>query len=218
MSFMVNGLLPQRQPFNVAAVQTCPTSQRITEVALLANWAYIEQAFIPPARCYGAFMTITALNSGPSFTRLSDFPWFPDNPNMNIMAIRAHAQNNSRATDVGEVLRALTGLKSGDGEGWHNRFRNLADAVRAQAEKAERENHLVTARQSYLRASTYFRMSSTFIPRGARSRAAYELQAEGFAKFAALSDPPIERVKIPYDGIEMGGWYMPPKKKTGPKN
>ena len=63
-------------------------------------------------------MTITALNSGPAFTRLSDFPWFPDDPNMNIMAIRAHAQNNSRATDVGEVLRALTGLKSGDGEGW----------------------------------------------------------------------------------------------------
>ena len=48
-------------------------------------------------------MTITALNSGPNFTRLSDFPWFPDDPNMNIMAMRAHAQNNSRATDVGVV-------------------------------------------------------------------------------------------------------------------
>ena len=163
-------------------------------------------------------MTITALNSGPAFTRLSDFPWFPDDPNMNIMAIRAHAQNNSRATDVGEVLRALTGLKSGDGEGWHNRFRNLAEAVRAQAEKAEKENHLVTARQSYLRASTYFRMSTTFIERGARTRAMYGQQLECFTRFAALSDPPIERVQIPYDGITMNGWYMPPKKKTGPKN
>jgi len=163
-------------------------------------------------------MTITALNSGPSFTRLSDFPWFPDNSNMNIMAVRAHSMNNSGCTDVGEVLRALTGLKSGDGEGWHNRFRNLANAVRAQAEKAERENHLVTARKAYLRASIYYAISTRFVRRDARTVAMYEQHIECYSKFAALSDPPIERVKIPYDGIEMAGWYMPPKKKTSAKN
>ena len=163
-------------------------------------------------------MTITALNSGPTYTRLADFPWFPDNSNFNIMAVRAHSQNNSGCTDVGEVFRALNGLKSGDGEGWHNRFRNLGDAVRSQAEKAESENHLVTARKAYLRASTYYRISTRFIGRDPRSRAMYDQQLECFSKFAALSDPPIERVQIPYDGITMAGWYMPPKKKTSPKN
>jgi len=127
--------------------------------------------------------------------------------------------NNSGCTDVGEVVRTLTGLKSGDAEGWHNRWRNLADAVRAQAEKAERENHLVTARKAYLRAATYHLFSILFARRGeARSLAMYERHIECFSKFAALSDPPIERVQIPYDGITMAGWYMPPKKKTSAKS
>lgn len=150
------------------------------------------------------------------YTCLSDFPWFPDDPNFNIWAARVHSMNNSGLTDVGEVFRALNGLKSGDGEGWHNRWRNMGDYVRGQAEKAETENHLVTARKAYLRAASYYGFSTRFITRGTtRALTMYHKHIECFSKFAALSDPVIERVHIPYDGITMAGWYMPPKNSTG---
>lgn len=150
------------------------------------------------------------------YTRLSDFPYFPDNPNFQIWAIRAHSMNNSGCTDIGEVYRALNGMRP-DKEEWHNRWRNMADHVCALAEKAEKENHVVTARKAYLRAATYYKFSMLF-DHGIRSAAMYQKHIDCFSKFASLSDPVIERVRIPYDGIEMLGWYMPPKKKKGPKN
>lgn len=162
---------------------------------------------------------MTYIARGPTYTRLSDFPWFPDNPSFNISAARAHSMNNSGVTDVGEVVRVLTGLKSGDTEEWHNRWRNMADSVRNIAEQAESENHLVTARKAYLRAAGYYRFSTIFASKGqTRSLAMYEKHIDCFGKFAALSDPVIERVQIPYDGITMAGWYMPPKKKTSARN
>jgi dipeptidyl aminopeptidase/acylaminoacyl peptidase len=153
------------------------------------------------------------------YTRLSDFPYFPDNPNFNIMAVRAHSMNNSGCTDVGEVFRALNGMKkSGDPEEWHERWRNMADSVHVLAERAEKENHPVTARKSYLRSSTYYRFASLFIKKDYRSLDMYEKHVSDFSKFASLSEPVIERIQIPYEGIHMSGWYMPPKKKMRDKN
>lgn len=153
------------------------------------------------------------------YTKLSDFPYFPDNPNFNIMAIRAHSMNNSGCTDVGEVFRALNGMKKeGDPEEWHNRWRNMADSVHKLAEKAEKDGHSITAKKAYLRSSTYYRFATLFIKKDARSLDAYEKHVSDFGKFAALSEPVIERVQIPYEGMRMPGWYMPPKKKAGPKN
>ena len=153
------------------------------------------------------------------YTKLSDFPYFPDNPSFNIMAVRAHSMSNSGCTDVGEVFRALNGMnKAGDPEEWHNRWRNMANSVHDLAEKAERENHLVTARKTYLRSSTYYRFATLFIKKDGRALDSYERHVHDFGKFASLSDPVIERVQIPYEGIQMAGWYMPPKKKTKEKN
>ena len=153
------------------------------------------------------------------YTKLSDFPYFPDNPNFNIMAIRAHSMSNSGCTDVGEVFRALNGMnRAGDPDEWHNRWRNMADSVHFLAEKAEREDHLVTARKAYLRSSTYYRFATLFIKKDARALEMYKIHINNFAKFASLSDPMIERVQIPYEGIQMAGWYMPPKERKSSKN
>jgi dipeptidyl aminopeptidase/acylaminoacyl peptidase len=153
------------------------------------------------------------------YTKLSDFPYFPDNPDFNIMAIRAHSMSNSGCTDVGEVLRALIGMnRAGDPDEWHNRWRNMADSVHFLAEKAEREDHLVTARKAYLRSSTYYRFATLFIKKDARALEMYRKHINDFSKFASLSEPVIERVQIPYEGIHMAGWYIPPKKKKDAKN
>lgn len=153
------------------------------------------------------------------YTKLTDYPYFPTNPSFNIMAIRAHSMSNSGCTEVGEVFRVFNGMnKEGDPEEWHNRWRNMADSVHGLAEKAEREGHIVTARKAYLRSSTYYRFATLFIKKDVRALAAYRKHIEDFGKFASLSDPIIERIYVPYEGIKMAGWYMPPKKKKSAKN
>ncbi len=153
------------------------------------------------------------------YTKLSDYPYFPSNPNFNIMAIRANSMSNSGCTEVGEVFRVFNGMdKAGDPEEWHNRWRNMAEYVHSLAEKAEREGHMVTARKAYLRASTYYRFATMFVAKDARTLAMYRRHIDDFGKFASLSEPVIERVHIPYQGIKMAGWYMPPKKKRAERN
>lgn len=153
------------------------------------------------------------------YTKLSDFPYFPTNPSFNIMAIRAHSMSNSGCTEVGEVFRVLNGMdKTGDPEEWHNRWRNMGDYVHGLAEKAEKEGHIVTARKAYLRSSTYYRFSTLFVKKDARTLAMYRKHVADFGKFASLSEPIIERIQVPYEGIHMAGWYMPPKKKKSAKN
>ncbi len=127
---------------------------------------------------------------------------------------------NFGGADFGEIHRAVKGLKTGDYEGWHNRWRGMAEYVEGLSRVAENTNHKVTARKSYLRAYTYYRMaqlwqqdSMSMIP-----LQMFDKMLECYTKWAELSVPRVERVEIPFEGIKMLGWYIPPKVKIVAKS
>ena len=153
-------------------------------------------------------------------TTLSEFVYFPDDENWATAMTRLIATNNFGACDFGEVHRAVKGLKTGDYEDWHNRWRNIAEYVEGLAKSAEQDTHLVTARKAYLRAFSYYRMSQIWFKDifEARALQMFDKMHECYAKWAALSLPRIERVEIPFEGITMPGWFLPPKTKVREKS
>ncbi len=67
---------------------------------------------------------------------LSEFVYFPDDENWATWMTRLVAMINSGGCDFGEVHQAVKGLKTGDYEGWHNRWVGMAEYVEGLAGKA----------------------------------------------------------------------------------
>ena len=153
-------------------------------------------------------------------TTLSEFVYFPDDENWATWMTRVVAMTNFGGGDFGEIHRAVKGLKSGDYESWHNRWRGMAEYVEGLARDAEKRDHKVTARKSYLRAYTYYRMAQLWQQdsMSAISLQMFDKMQGCYAKWAELSDPRVERVEIPFEGISMFGWYITPKARVASKN
>jgi cephalosporin-C deacetylase-like acetyl esterase len=150
-------------------------------------------------------------------TTLSEFVYFPDDENWATWMTRVIAMTNFGGSDFGEIHRTVKGLKSGDYEGWHNRWRNMGEYVFGLASNAEKLNHKVTARKSYLRAFTYYRMSQLWVTQEAISLQMYDKMSHCFSKWASLSNPKVEHIEVPFEGTKLSGWILPPKAKIGDK-
>ena len=151
-------------------------------------------------------------------TTLSDFVYFPEDDKWATWMTRVIAMTNFGGADFGEIHRTVKGLKSGDYEGWHNRWRGMAEYVEELAKNAEKDGYVVTARKSYLRAFMYYRMCQLWLQQESIGMQMYDKMLECYSKWAELSVPRVERVEIPFEGITMPGWFLPPKVKLVEKS
>jgi pimeloyl-ACP methyl ester carboxylesterase len=113
--------------------------------------------------------------------------------------------------DIGEVMATAARITPGDPESWYQEWLALADRIAVIADKSAADGHAASASSAYLRASNYYRTAEFFLrddpwndPRVADTstraietfRAAPEIQAQW------------TRVGIPYEGIELEGYYL----------
>jgi pimeloyl-ACP methyl ester carboxylesterase len=112
--------------------------------------------------------------------------------------------------DLGECLTTVQRIRDGDAEGWYREWTATADRVFALAEQSAAAGHRVSAREAYLRACTYYRASYPFLfgsPVDPRLIAAFDREVNAFLKAAALFEPPIEPIEIPYEGTTLPGYF-----------
>jgi hypothetical protein len=119
-----------------------------------------------------------------------------------------------RAAEVGEVLATISRIEDGDSEAWFREWtatgRRLAEAAGASATAG----HRISARDAYLRACSYL-----FVATGSldgtddpgRLTEAWREHRRAWERFCELSDPPIERVAIPYEDTELVGYAFRPR-------
>lgn len=125
--------------------------------------------------------------------------------------LRAVGYTAYGGADIGEVMTTAARITPGDWESWYREWLALADRIATIADKSAADGHAASASSAYLRASNYYRTAEFFLrddpsndPRvedtSARAietfRAAPEIQAQWM------------RVGIPYEGIELGGYYL----------
>ncbi len=112
-------------------------------------------------------------------------------------------------SDFAEVMEVIGQIKSGDEESWFSTWTALADRLKKRAEKAEYENKSVTASSSYLRASTYYRMSTMYFGKhhDARLKANTLSSHDCYEKYLGLSGYPGQYVEIPYGETFLPGHF-----------
>ena len=112
--------------------------------------------------------------------------------------------------EIGEIKATAARIPEGDRDAWYREWTATADRLFAQAEGCAAKNARVSARGLYLRAATYYRLSYPLLygrPTDPRVKAGYAREAAAFARAAALFDPPIVSVAIPFENVTLPGWF-----------
>lgn len=136
---------------------------------------------------------------------------FESDESFSFETLRAVGYTAYGGADIGEVMATAARITPGDWESWYREWRALADRIAATADGCAAGGHTASASSAYLRASNYYRTAEFFLRDDPRNdpRVA-DTSARAIETFRAA--PEIQahwaRVGIPYEGIELGGYYL----------
>lgn len=106
-----------------------------------------------------------------------------------------------------ECLAVAARIKDGDAASWQQEWLALAEQVEGQAAGQTGDQ----ARRAYLRACTYYRAPLFVMRRNDPAfDSTWQKMQSCFQKAAALFDPPIERIEVPFDGHLLPGYFWKP--------
>lgn len=143
------------------------------------------------------------------------------NPAMDFFFQWLLGMGNNGGSTVGECFSAASKIKEGDKDSWAQNWDKLGSDVQKRAEYSLKNNHKVSAQESFLRAYTYYRASVLFLsPFEDSTYKEYLRKARiCFKQALLLFDTPATQFNIPYNGSALPGYLFKPdnsgtKRKT----
>lgn len=100
-----------------------------------------------------------------------------------------------------EVREALARLKSLDRDEWAASWSELGDRY--------------MARQDFHQAFLYYSFARWPVPNSPGKQKAYEKALEAYLAYAKRFDPPLQVLRVPYEGSEVVGYFRLPKNAKG---
>jgi esterase FrsA len=117
--------------------------------------------------------------------------------------------------DPADVKQAFAAIKTSDYDEWAAAFVAVGDRYMSDAKSLERTDP-AKANAEYIRAWRVYSFGRWPVPVTPGKQRAYAKALEAFLAHAKFMDPPIEVVRIPFDGSEIIGYLRLPKKANGP--
>jgi pimeloyl-ACP methyl ester carboxylesterase len=117
--------------------------------------------------------------------------------------------------DPADVREALASVKTRDKDEWAAAFMGVADRYRSEARKIEATDP-EKANADYIRAWRLYSFGRWPVPTSPGKQRSYEKALEAFRAHARFLDPPLEIVRIPFEGKEIIGYLRLPKNAPGP--
>jgi dipeptidyl aminopeptidase/acylaminoacyl peptidase len=115
--------------------------------------------------------------------------------------------------DMQDAREALGAIKSRDADEWAAAWSAVAARYMAMADSAKDPK---SASAIYRRAWRLYYMAQWPAPTSAGKQRASELALQAYLKYARDFDPPLQVVKIPFEGKEIVGYLRMPKNASGP--
>lgn len=109
------------------------------------------------------------------------------------------------------MLSTAGRIKDGDADGWVREWCAAAERLEADAQRAEGDGQLVSARNAYLRAANYFSTGLYLITHSSAPERQLDIWTRHRAcwdKFVDLAPVPGERLQIPYEGTTLPGYFF----------
>ncbi|MBV9357153.1 MAG: alpha/beta fold hydrolase [Chloroflexi bacterium] len=113
--------------------------------------------------------------------------------------------------EPGEIAAICAQITDGDNDSWYAAWSAAADQLVAAGAASAGADHHVSARESYLRATSYYGLAYHPLfgaPVDQRLLDAFGKQRTAFDRFAALLEPAGERLEIECDGARMPAYLF----------
>jgi alpha-beta hydrolase superfamily lysophospholipase len=134
--------------------------------------------------------------------------------------VRTMGQASYGGAEIGECLATAARIVEGDYDSWYEQWSDTARWLYARSDEAVANGHRISARDGFLRCANYFRTAEFFLhddPSDSRIRESSTRAVESFHRAAALFNPPIDVVDIPYEGSSLPGYFYPAQtREPGP--
>jgi hypothetical protein len=119
--------------------------------------------------------------------------------------------------DPADVKEAFESIHTSDKDEWAAGFMHVADRYFNEAKSLEKDkSDPAKANADYIRAWRLYSFGRWPIPASAGKQRSYERAIEAFLDHAKFFDPPLEVVRIPFEGKEIIGYLRLPKDAKGP--
>jgi pimeloyl-ACP methyl ester carboxylesterase len=150
------------------------------------------------------FTTAVVQGFGRSVTNVFEYEAFE------FQLMRWLSQTTYSGAEIGECLSTAHLIKDGDIESWLTQWSALAERVEQIGHDALARGHRVSAREAFLRATTYYEASFFFAPDSdPRKLTLWRRQRDAFRAAGALLDHPFEVVRMPYEqGKTLPGYFL----------
>jgi esterase FrsA len=117
--------------------------------------------------------------------------------------------------DPADVKEAFGSIHTADQDEWAAGFMGVADRYFNEAKSLEKSDP-TKANADYIRAWRVYSFGRWPIPSSAGKQRSYDKAIESFLDHAKFFDPPLEVVRIPFEGKEIIGYLRLPKNAKGP--
>ena len=153
---------------------------------------------------------------------LSDFSFAQQRPERTIEEIEVEAVHRAEVgqypligLDPADVKDAFTSIHTRDKDEWAAGFMRVADRYMNEAKALEKTDP-AKANADYIRAWRLYSFGRWPIPASPGKQRSYEKAIEAYLAHARFLDPPLEIVRIPFEGKEIIGYLRLPKNVQGP--
>lgn len=133
---------------------------------------------------------------------------------------RAMGYAISGGADLNECLMVAWQITEGDADSWWTAWHQMADMVKSWGEASLAKGHRVSGRQSFLRASNYFRAAEFFLhgnPKDPRIMQSWRLSRNMFRRAAELMEQQVKVLRIPYQNTTLPGYFLRPDHSNQPR-
>jgi esterase FrsA len=117
--------------------------------------------------------------------------------------------------DPADVKEAFGSIHTADQDEWAAGFMGVADRYFNEAKSLEKSDP-TKANADYIRAWRVYSFGRWPIPSSPGKQRSYDKAIESFLDHAKFFDPPLEVVRIPFEGKEIIGYLRLPKNAKGP--
>lgn len=132
------------------------------------------------------------------------------NPQFSFQTLRLLGGTAAGDSEVGECLSTANRIKEGDFASWTSEWLATAERVNAIAERCVERGHLVSGREAYFRAATYFRAAEFYLHGDPRDPRIVDLSRRArrcFARALGMTSLLVDCLAIPYEGASLPGYF-----------
>jgi pimeloyl-ACP methyl ester carboxylesterase len=134
----------------------------------------------------------------------------------NYELVRGLSAQQAGAAELGECMETMERITANDFGSWVAEWEKTAVRVLDHARQLEKRDR-PGAREAFMRASNYFRMACFYAAHtDPRHKDLWSKSRDCFHRMAALSEYPIEKVGIKFEGAVLPGYFMPAGRENRP--